>query len=96
MGQPELKESEEPPAEVEAAPTLPIFPMPALPNAPSKSVLALQGLDQALVDAEVILPSRVLIIPSGKDDGGTRLSERTRTRLKDIGITELFAGQLVD
>ena len=67
--------------------------MPALPYAPSKSVLALQGLDRALVDAEVVLPSKVLPIPSGKDDGGTRLSEKIRTRLKDIGITELFAGQ---
>jgi len=95
MEQPELKEAEEPPAEIEAASTLPFFPLPKLPDAPSKSALALQGLDQALVDAEVVLPSRVLPIPSGKDDGGTRLSERTRTRLKDIGITELFAGQSV-
>ena len=91
----ELKESEEPPAEAEVPLTLPFFPLPALPDAPSKSVLAFQGLDQALVDAEVVLPSRVLPIPSGKDDGGTRLSDRTRSRLKDIGITELFAGQSV-
>ena len=95
MEQPELKESEEFPAEPEVLPTLPLFPLPALPDAPSKSVLARQGLDQALVDAEVVLPSRVLSIPSGKDDGGTRLSDRTRMRLRDIGITELFAGQLV-
>jgi ATP-dependent RNA helicase DDX51/DBP6 len=93
--EPELKESEEPPAEAEIPPTLPFFPLPVLPDAPSKSVLAFQGLDQALVDAEVILPSRVLPIPSGKDDGGTRLSDRTRSRLRDIGITELFAGRLV-
>ena len=90
--EPELKE---PPAEAEVPPTLPFFPLPALPDAPSKSVLAFQGLDQALVDAEVVLPSRILSIPSGKDDGGTRLSDRTRSRLKDIGITELFAGRLV-
>lgn len=83
------------PPEAEAASTLPFFPLPALPDAPSRSVLALQGLDQALVDAEVVPPSRILPIPSGKDDGGTRLSDRTRMRLKDIGITELFAGQSV-
>ena len=91
MQQPEPKESESP-TEVEVPPTLPFFPLPELPNAPSKSVLALQGLDRALVDAEVVLPLRVLPIPFGKDDGGTRLSDRTRTRLRDIGITELFAG----
>ena len=91
----ELKESEEPSAEEEVPPTLQFFPLPVLPDAPSKSLLAFQGLDQALVDAEVILPSKVLPIPSGKDDGGTRLSDRTRSRLKDIGITELFAGRSV-
>lgn len=91
--QPELEEYKEPSAETEVVPTLSFFPLPTLPDAPSKSVLAFQGLDQALVDAEVVPPSRVLLIPSGKDDGGTRLSDRTRTRLKDIGITELFAGQ---
>ncbi|KAF8071687.1 DEAD-domain-containing protein [Lyophyllum atratum] len=73
--------------------TLPSFPLPALPDAPSKSVLALQGLDQALVDAELVDPTTLLPIPDGDDDGGTMLSERTRKRLKDLGITELFAVQ---
>ncbi|GLB40165.1 putative DEAD box helicase family protein [Lyophyllum shimeji] len=72
---------------------LPSFPLPALPDAPSKSVLALQGLDQALVDAELVDPTTTLPIPDGEDDGGTMLSERTRKRLKDLGITELFAVQ---
>ncbi|KAF8149826.1 P-loop containing nucleoside triphosphate hydrolase protein [Crassisporium funariophilum] len=72
---------------------LPSFPLPELPNAPSKTVLALQGLDKALIDAEVVLSSTVLPILEGKDDGGTRLSERTRKRLKESGITELFAVQ---
>lgn len=76
----------------EPVPTLPSFPLPALPNAPSKEVLALQGLDQALISAEWVSPSTTMSIPTGKDDCGTRLSERTRTRLRDIGITELFAG----
>lgn len=72
--------------------SLPSFPLPALPNAPSKSQLALQGLDQALIDAELVLPSAISPIPIGKDDDGTRLSERMRKRLRDFGITELFAG----
>jgi ATP-dependent RNA helicase DDX51/DBP6 len=72
---------------------LPSFPLPALPDAPSKSLLALQGLDQALLGAELVSPSTVLPIPTGKDDGGTKLSEKTRKRLRDIGIVELFAGK---
>ncbi|KII89763.1 hypothetical protein PLICRDRAFT_108662, partial [Plicaturopsis crispa FD-325 SS-3] len=72
---------------------LPSFPLPALPNAPSKSVLALQGLDQALVDAELVDPAKTLPIPDGGDDAGTGLSERTRKRLKELGITDLFAVQ---
>ena len=73
---------------------LPSFPLPALPDAPSKSVLALQGLDQALIDADVVNPSTILPIPDAEDDdGGTRLSAKIRKRLKSVGITELFAGK---
>lgn len=74
---------------------LPSFPLPALPDAPSKSLLALQGLDQALLGAELVSPSTVLPIPTGKDDGGTRLSEKMRKRLRDIGVVELFAGEYI-
>lgn len=74
--------------------TLPSFPLPALPNAPPKSVLALQGLDQALVDAEIIDPATVLPIDSDVDvDPSTGLGEKTKKRLKELGITELFAGE---
>lgn len=73
--------------------TLHSFPLPALPNAPSKSTLALQGLDQALVDAEFVDPTILLPIPDGDDHQGTMLSQRTRKKLKDLGITELFAGK---
>jgi ATP-dependent RNA helicase DDX51/DBP6 len=69
--------------------SLPVFSLPAPPDAPPKSVLALQGLDQALVEAEVVNPSSRLPITSDGDDG---LSERTRRRLLELGITELFAG----
>ncbi|KAG1821830.1 P-loop containing nucleoside triphosphate hydrolase protein [Suillus subaureus] len=73
--------------------SLPVFPLPILPDAPPKSILALQGLDQALVQAEVVNPSsRLPIIPKG-DDARTGLSERTRRRLIELGITELFAVQ---
>lgn len=71
---------------------LPSFPLPALPDAPSKSQLAMQGLTKELMGAEFVSASTVLPIPAGNDDGGTRLSEKTRNRLRDIGITELFAG----
>ncbi|KAK0223191.1 DEAD-domain-containing protein [Armillaria fumosa] len=74
--------------------TLPSFPLPALPNLPSRQDLALQGLDQALVDAEFIDPSTNLPIPlGGEDDGGTNLSERSRKRLHELGIANLFAVQ---
>jgi ATP-dependent RNA helicase DDX51/DBP6 len=74
-------------------PTLPSFPLPTPPDAPPISVLALQGLDQALVDAEIVDPTTVLPIPPDGDyDAGTSLTERTRRRLKELGITELFAG----
>ncbi|KAG1734119.1 DEAD-domain-containing protein [Suillus lakei] len=72
--------------------SLPIFPLPTLPDAPPKSILALQGLDQALVEAEVVNPSSRLPIISKGDDTRTGLSERTRRRLIELGITELFAG----
>jgi ATP-dependent RNA helicase DDX51/DBP6 len=73
--------------------TLPSFPLPTVPEAPSKSVLAIQGLDPALLDAEIVNPAALSRVPcDGEDDGGTGLSEKTRKRLKDLGITELFAG----
>jgi ATP-dependent RNA helicase DDX51/DBP6 len=74
--------------------SLSVFPLPTLPDAPPKSILALQGLDQALVEAEVVNPSsRIPVIPKGDDDR-TCLSERTRSRLIELGITELFAGKV--
>lgn len=76
---------------------LPSFPLPSRPDAPSKSTLALQGLDKHITEAEIVHPSTVLPIPGEVgEDGGTRLSEKTRKRLKDLGITELFAGKRQD
>lgn len=71
----------------------PSFPAPVAPEAPSKSDLAIQGVDKALIHAEVIDPATVLpVLPSGEDKQ-TRLGEKTRKRLLELGITELFAGQ---
>ncbi|KAK7044136.1 ATP-dependent RNA helicase dbp6 [Paramarasmius palmivorus] len=70
---------------------LPSFPLPALPDAPSQSTLALQGLDQALVDAEIISPSVVTSICDTNSPVG--LSKRMVKRLQELGITELFAVQ---
>ncbi|KAJ6630973.1 P-loop containing nucleoside triphosphate hydrolase protein [Mycena sp. CBHHK59/15] len=84
----------EPASSAAPLPTLLSFPLPALPNAPSKSVLALQGLDQALVGADIVDAAKILPIPhDGEEDGGTGLSKKTRKRLLDLGITELFAVQ---
>ncbi|KAH7884661.1 DEAD-domain-containing protein [Phlebopus sp. FC_14] len=86
------------PARAEGSPThvggLPSFPLPALPDAPSKSVLAMQGLDKALIHAEIINPGAVLGISSSAEDR-TGLTDKTRKRLIELGITELFAVQTV-
>lgn len=72
---------------------LPSFPLPSRPDAPSKATLALQGLDKAIIEAELIEPRRTLPIQStGAEDPSLGLSERTKKRLQELGITELFAG----
>lgn len=73
---------------------LPKFPLPVLPDAPSKVDLALQGLDQALVEAESIDPSHVSPI-AAEDEEDTRLglSVKMRRSLRDLGIQEFFAGK---
>ena len=72
---------------------LPSFPLPTRPDAPSKQTLALQGLDKALVEAELVDLAKLQPFSTAPDDdGGTGLSEKTRRRLQDLGITELFAG----
>ncbi|KAI0649271.1 DEAD-domain-containing protein [Trametes meyenii] len=75
---------------------LPAFPLPRRPDAPSKTVLALQGLDRALIAAEVVDPATTVPLKKLQDeqDGSrTGLSEKMRKRLEDLGITELFAVQ---
>lgn len=72
---------------------LPSFPLPTVPNAPPKSVLALQGIDKALIHAKVINPAAVTPLSTAEHDHGTGLSSKTRKRLLALGISELFAGQ---
>lgn len=73
---------------------LPKFPLPVLPDPPSKVDLALQGLDQALVEAESIDSSHVLpIVAEDEEDTRLGLSVKMRRSLKDLGIQELFAGK---
>ncbi|CCM04294.1 uncharacterized protein FIBRA_06465 [Fibroporia radiculosa] len=71
--------------------TLPSFPLPTRPDAPSRSTLALQGLDKALVEAEIIDSALLQSFPSSGDSHG--LSEKTKKRLLELGISELFAVQ---
>ncbi|CAL1716551.1 unnamed protein product [Somion occarium] len=72
---------------------LPAFPLPKRPDAPSKSTLALQGLDKALMEAELVDPAKTHSLPESGDDQESGLSERTVKRLKDLGIADLFAVQ---
>ena len=85
---PSRAKSPTPPAALQA------FPQPRRPEAPSKSVLALQGLNRALIEADIVNPATTLDIEPSLDapDEKTGLSGKVRRRLQDLGITELFAG----
>ncbi|CAE6503686.1 unnamed protein product [Rhizoctonia solani] len=76
-------------------PALPAFPLPTQPAPPSKAILALQGLDKAILDAEIIDPTATARVPaSGESDPlGLRINDRTRERLAELGIESLFAVQ---
>ncbi|KAF9266507.1 DEAD-domain-containing protein [Marasmius fiardii PR-910] len=67
------------------------FPLPSFPDTPTESALALQGLDQALMDAEVVDPSTTLSI--SQQSTRTGLGDKMQKRLQELGITELFAVQ---
>jgi ATP-dependent RNA helicase DDX51/DBP6 len=74
---------------------LPSFPIPAQPAPPSKLALALQGLDTALQDAEVLDASSTLPLSTAADASRVGLSEGMRKRLLELGISELFAGKIL-
>lgn len=73
--------------------SLPQFSLPVLPDAPSKNDLALQGLDQALLDAEIVDPSTKMPLVTDDPQNIAILSSKAKKRLIDLGITELFAVQ---
>ncbi|CAE6461990.1 unnamed protein product [Rhizoctonia solani] len=83
-----------PPVEL---PALPSFPLPSQPAPPSKAVLALQGLDQAILEAEIIDPTITTRIPAPNEPDllGLGISRRMRERLVELGIDSLFAVQTV-
>ncbi|KAG7089878.1 hypothetical protein E1B28_011516 [Marasmius oreades] len=88
----EVPEASAPSRSLSPAAALPSFPLPSLPDAPTQSALALQGLDQALMDAEVVDPS--IVLPISRQGGtATGLSEKMQKTLQELGITELFAVQ---
>lgn len=88
-------------------PAFPSFPLPVAPDAPSKSTLALLGLDKALLDAQIISPSRNVPLDSidaerspeneNENESESRqlpvLSQKMKKRLRELGITEFFAGK---
>lgn len=84
-------------------PSLPVFPLPIAPDAPSKATLALQGLDKALLTAELIDPTLSVPLDSIDKRVGRSacqnvqpvLSEKMKKRLRELGIVELFAGALM-
>jgi len=74
-------------------PSLPRFPLPSRPRAPEKSELVSQGLDRALARAQLVDPLLTTSLSLDEDGGDVSgLSARTIKRLRDLGITELFAG----
>ncbi|CEL55719.1 ATP-dependent RNA helicase dbp6 OS=Schizosaccharomyces pombe (strain 972 / ATCC 24843) GN=dbp6 PE=2 SV=1 [Rhizoctonia solani AG-1 IB] len=85
------------PASPVELPTLPSFPLPTQPTAPSKAVLAIQGLDKAILEAEIIDPTVTTQIPApGEPDLlGLGISNKMRERLAELGIDSLFAVQTV-
>lgn len=71
---------------------LPRFPLPTHPDAPSKTELALQGLDKAQIEAELVDPNSTLPIDLSADNNRSVLGLKTRKSLIDLGVNELFAG----
>ena len=75
-------------------PLLPVFPMPTQPAAPSPSVLYLQGLDRAIIEAKLIDSSTTVLLDSTASADPSGLSLKTRQRLAELGINGLFSGSI--
>jgi ATP-dependent RNA helicase DDX51/DBP6 len=84
---------------VEVPPSVPVdtyipsFPLPSQPAIASKAQRTLQGMDSAMVDAEIVDPTITTGLDIDKESIGKHLSPRMLKRLADIGVTELFAGE---
>jgi ATP-dependent RNA helicase DDX51/DBP6 len=77
-------------------PPLEAFPLPRMAPAPSDAVLSRQGLPQGLADATFIEQSErlgVSSLASSLGAGSAGLSERTQTRLTELGVSDFFAVQ---
>ncbi|KZP00427.1 DEAD-domain-containing protein [Calocera viscosa TUFC12733] len=72
-------------------PYLPSFPLPLAPPAPSAAELSRQGLDRALLQAELVSASLTLPLADPGVDLG--IGERTLHRLDALGVQTLFAVQ---
>jgi ATP-dependent RNA helicase DDX51/DBP6 len=70
-----------------------VVPSP-LPDAQDKTELVKQGLDRALARAQTVDPQQSTPLPLNEEDESANigLSAKTLRRLKELGITELFAG----
>ncbi|KAF8514545.1 DEAD-domain-containing protein [Hysterangium stoloniferum] len=75
--------------------SLPTFDMPSVTIPGSQRTLALQGLDQGLIGAEIVDSSKTIPIDSLDSDTFGAISTKTKKRLKELGITDLFAVQTV-
>jgi ATP-dependent RNA helicase DDX51/DBP6 len=70
--------------------TLPSFPLPSQPDAPSAAELGRQGLDAALLAATQVDAQTTMSL----DDESLKgvINDRLKGRLSGLGVTELFAG----
>ncbi|GJJ08218.1 hypothetical protein Clacol_002427 [Clathrus columnatus] len=75
------------------------FTMPQVTQQASQKELALQGLDPALVDAELVDSTKTIPVDSFSSDSDPpmknpgSISSKMRKRLQNLGITEFFAVQ---
>lgn len=72
------------------------FPVAHVAQQISQKELALQGLDPALVDAEIVDSATTIPVDTLSNDFSANqpvtLSPKMKKRLQELGITELFAG----
>lgn len=72
---------------------IPSFPLPSQPVMASKSQRVLQGMDSAMLDAEIVDPGLTSSLEDYANGTKKNLTPRMLKRLADLGITELFAVQ---